>query len=89
MAVGRPVVATAAACEGLEAEPSRHFLLAEGAEETARAVLRLLGDPGLARRIGAQAASLVRERLTRERAAAALEEAWRHARDAGAGGRRT
>ncbi len=45
MAMARPVVASAAAFEGIEAEPGRDLLIADGAEATAAAVNRLLGDP--------------------------------------------
>ena len=55
MAMGRPLVATPAAFEGIEAEPGRDLLLAESAEEQARAVRHLLSDPTRAAAVGAAA----------------------------------
>lgn len=52
MAMARPVVASSAAFEGIEAEPGRHLLVADGAQATAQAVKRLLEAPGT---IGAEA----------------------------------
>ncbi|TMJ19061.1 MAG: TIGR03087 family PEP-CTERM/XrtA system glycosyltransferase [Alphaproteobacteria bacterium] len=46
MAMARPVVASPAAFEGIEAEPGRHLLVADGAAATAAAVRRLLEAPG-------------------------------------------
>jgi glycosyltransferase involved in cell wall biosynthesis len=45
MAMGVPVVTSSAAAAGVDAEAERHFLVADGAEATAAAVLRLLDDP--------------------------------------------
>jgi len=45
MAMARPVVATPAAFEGIEAEPGRDLLVADGAEAMAGAISRLLADP--------------------------------------------
>jgi glycosyltransferase involved in cell wall biosynthesis len=42
MALARPVVSTTIGAEGLEAEPGRHLLVADGAEAFAAAVVRLL-----------------------------------------------
>ncbi|HJS87969.1 MAG TPA: glycosyltransferase, partial [Acetobacteraceae bacterium] len=42
MAMGRPVVASPQAFEGVRAEAGTHLLVADGAEETARAVLAVL-----------------------------------------------
>jgi sugar transferase (PEP-CTERM/EpsH1 system associated) len=55
MAMARPVVASPAAFEGIEARPSEDLLVADGADAQARAVLGLLDDPALAGRIGAAA----------------------------------
>jgi sugar transferase (PEP-CTERM/EpsH1 system associated) len=52
MAAGRPVVATPAAFEGIEAEPGRHLLVADGAEAQAQAIVGLLADPGRAESLG-------------------------------------
>jgi polysaccharide biosynthesis protein PslH len=46
MAMARPVVASPAAFEGIEAEPGRHLIVADGAAATAEAVRLLLEAPG-------------------------------------------
>ncbi|MEA3037109.1 MAG: hypothetical protein QOH04_2886 [Sphingomonadales bacterium] len=55
MAAGRPVVASPAAYEGIEAEPARDLIVADGAEAQARAIRDLLADPARAAAIGASA----------------------------------
>lgn len=52
MAMARPVVASPAAFEGIEAEPGRHLLVADGAEAQAEAIAGLLDDPGRGRAMG-------------------------------------
>jgi glycosyltransferase involved in cell wall biosynthesis len=49
MAMGRPVVASPQAFEGIRAEAGTHLLVADGAEQTARAVAGVLdgNHPGL------------------------------------------
>ena len=44
MAMGRPVVASPQAFEGVRAEPGRELLVADGAEEMAAAILAILAD---------------------------------------------
>ncbi|HEY0413569.1 MAG TPA: TIGR03087 family PEP-CTERM/XrtA system glycosyltransferase [Allosphingosinicella sp.] len=53
MAMGRPVVASPAAFEGIEAEPGRDLVVAAGAEAQAAAIASLLADPARAARLGA------------------------------------
>ena len=53
MAMGVPVVASAGAATGTGAAPGEHLLVADGAEATAAAVLRVLSDDALAARLGA------------------------------------
>ncbi|MEA3038514.1 MAG: hypothetical protein QOE79_1027 [Sphingomonadales bacterium] len=55
MAAGRPVVASPAAVEGIEAERGRDLVVADGAEAQAQAVRDLLADPARAAAIGASA----------------------------------
>ncbi len=55
MAMARPVVASPAAFEGIEAQSGRDLLVAETPEEEARAVLRLIVDRPAAEAIGASA----------------------------------
>jgi sugar transferase (PEP-CTERM/EpsH1 system associated) len=59
MAMGRPVVTTAAAFEGLEAEPGRDLLVAAGEDEFVAAVGQLLADPVRAAAIGVAARQCV------------------------------
>jgi glycosyltransferase involved in cell wall biosynthesis len=62
MALGTPVVSTSKGVEGLEVEPGRHVLVADSAEALASEVLRVLGEPGLASRLGDEAQQLARAR---------------------------
>lgn len=55
MAMARSVVASPAAFEGIEAEPGRDLLVADGAEATAKAVRALLDSPADAAALGASA----------------------------------
>jgi sugar transferase (PEP-CTERM/EpsH1 system associated) len=55
MAMARPVVASPAAFEGIEAEPGRHLLVASEAEAQAEAIAGLLGDPARAAAMGRSA----------------------------------
>jgi glycosyltransferase involved in cell wall biosynthesis len=52
MAMARPVVASPAAFEGIEAEPGLHLVVADGAEAQAGAIAGLLADPVRARAMG-------------------------------------
>jgi sugar transferase (PEP-CTERM/EpsH1 system associated) len=52
MAMARPVVASPAAFEGIEAEPGVHLLVADGAEAQAAAMAGLLADPERAQALG-------------------------------------
>jgi len=64
MAMARPVVASPAAFEGIEAEPGRHLLVAAGAEAQAEAIAGLLDDKRRAEAMG-QAARRRMERVYR------------------------
>jgi sugar transferase (PEP-CTERM/EpsH1 system associated) len=52
MAMAKPVVASPAAFEGIEAEPGRHLIVAAGAAAQAEAIAALLADPARARAMG-------------------------------------
>jgi polysaccharide biosynthesis protein PslH len=84
MASGAPMVATPLAAAALDACDGEHLLLAQGAEEFADQVLRLLGDEGLGRRLAAGARFLVESRFTLERSVQVLERLYE---EAAAGGR--
>jgi len=55
MAMAKPVVASSAAFEGIEAVPGRDLLLADDAAGMAEAIRRLLADPARAAAMGAAA----------------------------------
>jgi sugar transferase (PEP-CTERM/EpsH1 system associated) len=74
LARGVPVVTTRAALDAIEAEAGTHALAAESADGLAQAVLALLGDAGLAARIGAAGRALVRERYRWERTERAFQD---------------
>lgn len=58
-ALGTPVVATAKAVEGLEAQSGEHFLLADTPGDFARSVIQLLREPEAARRMASRAFEFV------------------------------
>jgi sugar transferase (PEP-CTERM/EpsH1 system associated) len=55
MAMGKPVVTTAQAFEGVQAVPGEDIVVAHGEEDFVQAVINLLRDSGRAERIGARA----------------------------------
>ncbi len=73
MAMARPVVASPAAFEGIEAEPGRDLIVADGAEAMAVAIQDLLADPARAAAIGQAARRLVVETYSWESRLAALD----------------
>ena len=80
MACGTPVVASGLAASGLEVAGEEHLLVADGADATAAAVVRLIEDADLSARLAANARRLVEERYTWERCAEGLEAAYGRAR---------
>lgn len=74
MAMARPVVASPAAFEGIEAEPGRHLLVADSAEAQAEAIAGLLGDPERARALGRAARRRVEQAYRWEARLAGLGE---------------
>jgi glycosyltransferase involved in cell wall biosynthesis len=74
-AAGRAVVSTTLGAEGLGAADGDHLLLADGAEDFADAVLRVLNDSSLRARLGDAGRALYQERFTWGKAWKALEEA--------------
>jgi glycosyltransferase involved in cell wall biosynthesis len=73
MAAGCPVVTTTLGNDGLGATPGVHLLVADTPADFARAVVRLLGDAALRRRLGDAARQFAAERFGPEVSAAALE----------------
>jgi glycosyltransferase involved in cell wall biosynthesis len=75
MAHGLPIVASAVAAEGIGLRDGIDFLEANSAAASAAAVLRLLGDAALARRLGDSARRLLVERYGRAVVARQLDAA--------------
>ena len=73
-AAGVPVVTTAVGAGGLEAEPGKHMLIGEDADELAAAVARLVLDEDLATKIARAARSFVEERFSSETVGGRLRE---------------
>lgn len=74
-AAGRAVVSTTLGAEGLGARDGEHLLLANDPDDFADAVLRLLRDPALRKRLGDAGWDLYRERFTWPAAWRRLDEA--------------
>lgn len=60
MAMGKPVVASVAAAQGIDAVDGQHFHIAKGPQHEAELVCDLLSDPRKAKAIGDNARSLIR-----------------------------
>lgn len=74
MAMGKPVVATSPASEGIKASPGEHLLIADSPESFAQAVISLLRDQSLAQKMGQAARKQVKEYYSWENNLAKLEE---------------
>jgi glycosyltransferase involved in cell wall biosynthesis len=64
MARGVPIVSTRLGMEGIEAEPERHYLQADSADEWIACLQRVVRDMALRRRLACNARALVEERYT-------------------------
>ena len=73
MAMARPVVASPAAHEGIEAEPGRDLIVADGAAAMAEAIRRLLAAPDAAAALGRAARALMIDSYGWDRRLAPLE----------------
>jgi sugar transferase (PEP-CTERM/EpsH1 system associated) len=62
MAAGVPVISTALGAEGLAAEPSRHYVLADSVEQMRSSLLSLLQNPHEGARLTDAARDLIRRR---------------------------
>jgi len=76
LAMARPVVTTALGAEGLGASPERHLLVADGADRFAAALARVLDDPALGARLGAEGRALVEARFDWDTIAAEHESIY-------------
>ncbi len=74
MAAGVPVVTTPAAATAIEAVSGEHLLTAESEADLAAAVLRLLDEPELARRLAVAARAHVRARFSWQTPVSRLED---------------
>jgi polysaccharide biosynthesis protein PslH len=79
MAMERPLISTSIGAEGLPVSDGEELLLADAPEDFAAAVVRVLKDEALARRLGARAAATVREQFGWDRVAARFAEICRQA----------
>jgi len=73
MAMSTPIVSTYLGAEGLEVEHERHVLLARDGDALASETIRILKDPALGQRLGAEARLLAEHRYGWEGAVSALE----------------
>ena len=76
MSAGLPVVTTPAGAKGLESEAGRALLVADGAEQFARAVRRVLDNPGIARRLSDSGLEYVRRHHSRASAVELMRTAY-------------
>jgi len=84
LAMRKAVVASRVTCDGFDRlEPGTHALVADGAEEIARAALSLLNEPARRRALGAAGAELIRTHYSWDAAALGLWENLRHLPAAG------
>ena len=74
MAMGIPVVATAAANTGIEARDKHQILVADSPEDFARSVLMLLKDPQLRKTIADNARQFVQENFSWDKNLSRLDE---------------
>jgi polysaccharide biosynthesis protein PslH len=74
MAMGCPVVSTSIGIEGLDVVPDEHYLLRDGAEDQAEAVLLLLSDAARRIALSRRARSCVEQRFGHRVAAQVFEQ---------------
>jgi glycosyltransferase involved in cell wall biosynthesis len=82
-AVGLPVVCTAVGCRGLAVRHDEHLLIADSAEDFARAVTRLFRDQALYERLSRSGRTFVEQNYGLDRAAAQLEGFLRELKETG------
>ena len=83
MAMGKPVVATSAACGGIpDAVDGRHLIRADDGAHTAEAILGLLDNPEHGQKLGTRARRFVEERYSWDAAVRQLEEVYAQTVDA-------
>jgi sugar transferase (PEP-CTERM/EpsH1 system associated) len=72
LAMAKPVVSTSVGCEGIDVVDGQHLLVADTPAAFAEAVLRVLADSDLARRLGSAGRELVQDRYSWRSSAEAL-----------------
>jgi glycosyltransferase involved in cell wall biosynthesis len=82
MALGTPIAATPVSLSGTPLVHGRHLLVGESAQELARAVLRILGDPGFGRSLAMEARRKVEAEYSWASVASRFEEIYRITREA-------
>lgn len=83
MAMGKAMVSTTIGCEGIEARPGEHLIIADSPMAFARATLTLLDDRGAQRQLGRAARLLVEKRYAWPVIRGQLLDAYREAIDSG------
>jgi polysaccharide biosynthesis protein PslH len=78
MAMGKAIVSTRVGVEGLPVIPGDHLLIADKPEEFAAAVVRLLDDVSLRRRLGSAARQLVESRYGWPQVAQSFHDTLEH-----------
>ncbi len=73
LSMGRPVVATPLAAEGIDIRPGQEYVRAAGVDAFARAVLDMLANPDRAARIGVRARQAMIDRYAWDRCLAPLK----------------
>ena len=76
LAVAAPMVSTAVGCEGIGVRDGEHLLVADSAEDFAAAVVRLLRDRELGRKLGTAGRRFVEDEYSWESAGARLESLY-------------
>jgi glycosyltransferase involved in cell wall biosynthesis len=69
MAMAKPVISTSIGAEGLPVRAGEDLLIADGPDRFAQAVISVLTDESLAKKIGRQSCAAVREQFGWNRAA--------------------
>ncbi len=73
MALGKAIIATPVAVEGLGVDPGRHLLVAEDSQQWVEAIESCLSDPQLVAALGAEARSFAQERFSLRKLSRDLE----------------
>lgn len=79
MAMGTPVVSTSAGCAALAAETEKDLLIADGEEQLADAVVRVLSDPALAQQLSVSGRRYVERHHSWASSAQKLAEVYQEA----------